>query len=112
MAVEFASASAGINPNSVPQREEVERLIRRFNLPVAVSLPQRAGLDPGYRAVHAASKEHTREAGMDHKYATYEKKGRVAYVTINRPEVMNALHADASRELSDIWTGFRDDDEA
>ena len=49
---------------------------------------------------------------MDHKYATYEKKGRVAYVTINRPEVMNALHADASRELSDIWTGFRDDDEA
>lgn len=49
---------------------------------------------------------------MGYQYATYEKKGRIAYVTINRPEVMNALHADASRELSGIWTDFRDDDEA
>jgi enoyl-CoA hydratase/carnithine racemase len=49
---------------------------------------------------------------MGYEYATYEKKGHLAYVTINRPEVMNALHADASRELSGIWTDFRDDDEA
>jgi enoyl-CoA hydratase/carnithine racemase len=49
---------------------------------------------------------------MGYQYATYEKKGHIAYVTINRPEVMNALHADASRELSGIWTDFRDDDEA
>jgi enoyl-CoA hydratase/carnithine racemase len=48
---------------------------------------------------------------MAYQYALYEKKGRIAYVTINRPEVMNALHADASRELSEIWTDFRDDPE-
>lgn len=48
---------------------------------------------------------------MTSTYATYEKKGRIAYVTLNRPEVMNALHADANRELSEIWTGFRDDPE-
>ena len=36
VAVEFVKASAGINLDNVPQPEEVERLIRRFNLPVAV----------------------------------------------------------------------------
>ncbi len=46
---------------------------------------------------------------MGYQYANYEKKGRIAYVTINRPEVMNALHADGNRELSEIWTDFRDD---
>ncbi len=49
---------------------------------------------------------------MGYQYATYEKKGRIAYVTVNRPEVMNALHADASRELSEIWSDFRDDPDA
>lgn len=48
---------------------------------------------------------------MGYQYALYEKKGRIAYVTINRPEVMNALHADGNRELSEIWTDFRDDPE-
>lgn len=49
---------------------------------------------------------------MAYQYATYEKRGRIAYVTVNRPEVMNALHADGNRELSGIWTEFRDDPEA
>ncbi len=48
---------------------------------------------------------------MSYQYALYEKKGRIAYITINRPEVMNALHADANRELSGIWSDFRDDPE-
>lgn len=26
------------------------------------------------------------------KYVIYERKGHIAYGTINRPEVMNALH--------------------
>jgi enoyl-CoA hydratase/carnithine racemase len=47
-----------------------------------------------------------------YQYALYEKKGRIAYITINRPEVLNALHADANRELSGIWTEFRDDPDA
>ena len=40
------------------------------------------------------------------------KKGHIAYVTINRPEVMNALHAEANRELSEVFTDFKEDDNA
>ena len=29
----------------------------------------------------------------------YEKKGRIAYVTLNRPEVMNAMNKKAFEEL-------------
>ncbi|MBI2868880.1 MAG: enoyl-CoA hydratase/isomerase family protein [Chloroflexi bacterium] len=48
---------------------------------------------------------------MSYRYNIYEKKGRIAYVTINRPEVMNALHPPAMEELRDIWCDFRDDPE-
>lgn len=41
----------------------------------------------------------------------YEKKGRTAYVTINRPERMNAIDADTSRELLQAFSDFRDDDD-
>ena len=46
---------------------------------------------------------------MAYQYALYEKKGRVAYVTMNRPEVLNALHPPANEELYEIWCDFRDD---
>ncbi len=49
---------------------------------------------------------------MSYEFAKYEKRGRIAYVTINRPEVLNALHAAASAELSDIWDGFAEDADA
>jgi enoyl-CoA hydratase/carnithine racemase len=39
----------------------------------------------------------------DLKHVTYEKKGHVAYVTINRPEVRNALHSFAYLELRSCW---------
>ena len=44
------------------------------------------------------------------QYCTYEKKGHVAYVTITRPEVMNALHAFASAEMSEVFDDFAADD--
>src|SRR6266567_8832860 len=47
---------------------------------------------------------------MSYQYAIYEKKGHIAYVTINRPEVMNALHAAANSELSEIFTDFNEDE--
>ncbi|MBI2886493.1 MAG: enoyl-CoA hydratase/isomerase family protein [Chloroflexi bacterium] len=47
----------------------------------------------------------------DYRYATYEKKGHVGYVTVNRPEVMNALHAPANHELYEIWADFEQDPE-
>jgi len=48
---------------------------------------------------------------MSYEFATYEKRGRIAYVTLDRPEVMNALHLEAHLELKEIWEDFRDDPE-
>lgn len=41
----------------------------------------------------------------------FEKRGRVAYITINRPEARNAIDFETARELSGAWTDFRDDDD-
>ena len=48
---------------------------------------------------------------MAYNYVIYEKKERIAYVTLNRPEVMNALHLPAHKELWEVWCDFRDDSE-
>lgn len=39
----------------------------------------------------------------------YYKEGRIAIVTINRPEVLNALSPEALIELTDVLISFRDD---
>jgi enoyl-CoA hydratase/carnithine racemase len=39
----------------------------------------------------------------------FEKKGRIAYVTINRPEVMNALNSAVVRGLNEAWQRIRDE---
>ena len=41
----------------------------------------------------------------------YEKKGRIAYITLNRPEVLNAMNNQVKKELSEIWIDLRDDSE-
>lgn len=46
---------------------------------------------------------------MPYQFIQYEKKDRIAYVTINRPEVMNSLHPPSHRELTQIWQDFLDD---
>ena len=48
---------------------------------------------------------------MAYEFATYEKEDRIATVTINRPERMNALHPPANLELHDIWNDFQNDPE-
>ncbi len=40
----------------------------------------------------------------------YEKEGKIAIFTINRPEVMNAMSVQAARELNEAMVDFRDDD--
>jgi enoyl-CoA hydratase/carnithine racemase len=45
-----------------------------------------------------------------YEYILYEKRGHIAYVTINRPEVMNALHPPAHRELGEAWADYIADD--
>jgi enoyl-CoA hydratase/carnithine racemase len=47
----------------------------------------------------------------DLKNIIYEKKGRLAYVTINRPERRNAIDGDTSKEILDAFTDFKEDDE-
>ena len=39
----------------------------------------------------------------------YEKKGRIAYITLNRPEVRNAIDPETLSELGQIWADFRGD---
>lgn len=41
----------------------------------------------------------------------YEKKGPIAYVTINRPKVLNALNAKTVSELKSVFEDARDDSE-
>ncbi len=40
----------------------------------------------------------------------YEKRGEIAYVTLNRPEVHNAMDAEVMVRLADAWQDFAADD--
>ena len=48
---------------------------------------------------------------MSYQFCTVQDEGRLRIVTLNRLEVLNALHADAHDELSAVWDEFaqRDD---
>lgn len=41
----------------------------------------------------------------------YEKRGHVAYITLDRPHVLNAMDVRMHEELSRIWDDFEQDDE-
>src|SRR3978361_2055470 len=43
---------------------------------------------------------------MAHQFCTVQDEGRLRIVTLNRPEVLNALHADANDELAAVWDEF------
>lgn len=49
---------------------------------------------------------------MAYEFIRYEHDGRVVTITINRPEVLNAIHPPASAELTAAWDTFRNDDDA
>jgi len=42
----------------------------------------------------------------------YEKRDHVAYITLNRPEVLNAFNRAMHQALRQIWMDFREDDDA
>jgi len=42
---------------------------------------------------------------------TYEKRGHIAYITINRPAALNAIDPETNAELTAAWSDFRDDPE-
>jgi enoyl-CoA hydratase/carnithine racemase len=49
---------------------------------------------------------------MSWDHVVYEKRGHVAYVTLNRPERMNALDAHSHAELAEIFDDFASDADA
>lgn len=46
---------------------------------------------------------------MNYKYIVYEKRDRTAYIMLNRPEVMNALHPPLQAELDTAWADYISD---
>jgi enoyl-CoA hydratase/carnithine racemase len=44
-----------------------------------------------------------------YQFVLYEKKGPIAYLTLNRPEVMNALHPPCHEELGEIYDAIAND---
>ena len=48
---------------------------------------------------------------MDLKFVKYEKRNHLAYITFNRPEVMNALHPPCHLEMDNVWDDFIADKE-
>lgn len=47
---------------------------------------------------------------VNYQYCSVVREGQLTIVTINRPEVMNALHYEADMELDAVWTEFERDD--
>ena len=43
---------------------------------------------------------------MDLKFVKYEKRDHIAYITFNRPEVMNAMHPLCQRRDGRVWDDF------
>ena len=46
---------------------------------------------------------------MTDKAIIYEKRDRIAYITLNRPRVLNALSSQMNREIHEALLDFRDD---
>jgi enoyl-CoA hydratase/carnithine racemase len=46
---------------------------------------------------------------MDLKFVKYEKKDHLAYITFNRPEVMNSMHPPCHVEMDGVWDDFSAD---
>src|SRR3954466_10221474 len=51
----------------------------------------------------------TATAAPTRENVLYEKKGAIAYVTINRPKVLNALNKATIAELTEVFEDARDD---
>jgi E-phenylitaconyl-CoA hydratase len=49
---------------------------------------------------------------MAYETIIYEKKDRIARITLNRPQVMNAMNRKMNRELAEVWDDFNRDTDA
>jgi enoyl-CoA hydratase/carnithine racemase len=62
--------------------------------------------NPGSTAVLGQSKS----TGDGGERVQYEKRGRVAYIILNRPRVLNAMDLRMHEELRRVWDDFEQDD--
>ncbi len=46
---------------------------------------------------------------MSHEFVKVERDGKILIVTLNRPDVYNAMHAPMHNELSKVWDEFAED---
>ncbi|MQG65574.1 MAG: enoyl-CoA hydratase [SAR202 cluster bacterium] len=49
---------------------------------------------------------------MEYEFINYEKKDKIVYITINRPERLNALHPPANLEMKTAFMTFENDPDA
>ena len=42
----------------------------------------------------------------------YETRDRIAFITLNRPEVLNAFNREMHQRLREAWLAFREDEDA
>jgi crotonobetainyl-CoA hydratase len=59
--------------------------------------------------IHITPEASDQEDAMSYQFAKVEREARVTVVTINRPEVMNAIHPPAQQELDRIFDDFQND---
>src|SRR5271166_1623524 len=70
---------------------------------------------PNHEADHcptqgpAAARSRHDSRGNSMTKVIYEKRGQIAYITLNRPEVHNAIDTETDELLFEAWTHFRDD---
>ncbi len=49
---------------------------------------------------------------MAYEFIIYERKGRITYITLNRPQILNAVNDTMHQELVDAFSEFDADEEA
>jgi enoyl-CoA hydratase/carnithine racemase len=62
-----------------------------------------------FAPIHGAWSDQKGGDAVTHEFVDVKRRGRIAVVTLNRPDVMNALHKPAHFELHDVFNDFAAD---
>ncbi len=62
-----------------------------------------------FAPIHGAWSDHKGGDAVTHEFVDVKRRGRIAVVTLNRPDVLNALHKPAHFELHEVFNDFAAD---